>query len=170
MQLIGTGTFTKCYLLNCGKRVVLKSSDPIKECMAKGWFPASFNFPTVDYYGDAGDYVMKHYPKVKSLKNNLRPSEWLKYQQLRKVANGAGFCKSGTEFYHWTDQFKKLTNRTLRSNMQYALEACSNYGIDVCFEISPRNVAVSSTGTLILLDCFFIKSKLLEILNTKRLH
>jgi hypothetical protein len=46
--------------------------------------------------------------------------------------------------------------------MQDAVEACANYGSDVMFEISPRNVAVHN-GNLILLDCFFIKSKLREV-------
>ncbi|UZT50233.1 hypothetical protein [Enterobacter phage 03_vB_Eclo_IJM] len=38
MKLIGKGAFTKCYLKDCGKRVLLVSSDPIKECMARAGF------------------------------------------------------------------------------------------------------------------------------------
>jgi hypothetical protein len=43
-----------------------------------------------------------------------------------------------------------------------ALDACANYGNDVCFEISPRNVAVKN-GKLVLMDCFFMADKLQEI-------
>ena len=47
-----------------------------------------------------------------------------------------------------------------------ALRACSNYGSDVGFEISPRNIFIDN-GNLILADCFFIISQAEEIRKNK---
>ena len=44
-----------------------------------------------------------------------------------------------------------------------AIDAMCNYGSDVSFEISPRNIAADKDGNLILLDCFFIKSQLSNV-------
>ena len=42
------------------------------------------------------------------------------------------------------------------------IQGLRDYGEDICFEISPRNVAVDN-GKLILLDCFFKRSALDEL-------
>jgi len=50
--------------------------------------------------------------------------------------------------------------KTAKTALIDAVSALTNYGSDICFEISPRNIAVTKTGNLILLDCFFMRSKL----------
>ena len=60
------------------------------------------------------------------------------------------------------EAFAAIEDEDLKEVMIEALEACGNYGSDVAFEISPRNVAVKD-GKLILLDCFFMKSKLNQV-------
>jgi len=67
----------------------------------------------------------------------------------------------------WYKEFSKVTNITLRNSLQEAIDACANYGSDIKFEISPRNVAVKN-GNLILLDCFFVGSKQIEVTTSKR--
>jgi len=47
MKLIGKGAFTKAYLMDDQTTVFLKSSCPIKEVMALGWFPDSSLFPVL---------------------------------------------------------------------------------------------------------------------------
>lgn len=154
MKLIGKGSFTKCYLKSCGKKVYLDSVDPIKECMAYGWFPKSKYFPVVKFEGEG--YTMKYYPKVKSLKQNLKPAQYVIYKQLRDL-----YRNNNTHgYFNLRETFQKLPKSTIKARLLEALEACTNYGQDICFEISPRNIAVSSTGNLILLDCFYLQSEL----------
>lgn len=160
MRQIGKGSFTTAYLKPDKKVVLLKSCDPIKECMAYGWFPNSRLFPKVSFGEQDGTYLMKYYPKVSSLKQALVPKDYALYLELKnlwkQMPNGAGFNEV-------LAVFKLISNRHTRKIMIEALEACGNYGSDVVFEISPRNVAVSPTGRLILLDCFFMRSKLKEL-------
>lgn len=163
MKLIGKGSFTKAYLKN-NKTVLLKSIDPIKECMSFGWFPSSRLFPKIKRITTNDDnvslYEMKYYPKVKSLKQNLKLKEYEKYKELRSLDIRYS-VNPHDSFFNTRDAFKKIKNRTLRKHMIDAIEACSNYGGDIAFEISPRNVAVNN-GNLVLLDCFFKISTLRE--------
>lgn len=156
MKQIGKGTFTTAYRKN-STTVLLKSCDPIKECMANGWFPNSHLFPTVKKVGD-GLYEMNYYHRVRSLKKSLKPTHYNTYKLLRAVHTfGVSTRPRGKEnmYNHWYKAFKGIRNKQLRDTLQSALGACLNYGSDIGFEISPRNVAVSKTGGLVLLDCFF---------------
>ena len=165
-KLIGRGQFTKAYLREDGK-VELVSKDPIKECMALGWFPSSRLFPTIDRIDTTEDtalYLMKYYPKVKSLKDSLKPKEYAKYKELRGLTIQYTHNKHNA-YQEVYDAFKSIKNKRLRETMQEAIMSCTNYGTDIAFEISPRNVAVSPTGNLVLLDCFFQISKLRELVS-----
>lgn len=157
LKLIGKGAFTKAYL-DTNNNVILHSIDPIKECMAMGWFPDSPLFPEIKTTGDNEVYIMKYYPRVSSLKQNLKPAQWLIYQQLRKLT--CTRTKNRYDLsYNWYIAFESLENKELAETMCKAIDACGNYGSDIDFEISPRNVATDD-GNLILLDCFFSLSKL----------
>lgn len=159
MKLIGQGAFTKAYQLN-DKQVLLKSIDPIKECMSLGWFPSSRLFPKLVRL-DKGEYVSKLYKKEKSLKKALKPKHYDRYRSLVKLYNKwAWFSLTldyGDSYSKWVAAFNSLEDVYLKKALLSALDACANYGSDVCFECSPRNVAVDN-GNLILLDCFFIES------------
>lgn len=154
LEQIGRGTFTTAYRRADGK-VLLKSRDPIKECMAWGWFPNSRLFPKIEFGDNRGEYIMNYYPKTASLKNSLKPKEYEFYLELRRIFDSYPFGYSALR-----DAFQTIKCRNRRRIMIEALEACANYGQDVRFEISPRNVRVSKAGNLILLDCFFIASHL----------
>lgn len=158
MQLIGKGTFTQVYREGNSQVVYLKSDDKVKECMA--FFPFTGRcFPTVKLSDKEGyDYLMKYYPKHRSLKSALKPKEWEKYKDLRHIFNRY----SNVGYFTLRDSFKNIQNRTLKSNMLDALDNLANYGEDICFEIQPRNVAVSPTGNLVLLDVFFIQEQLIK--------
>jgi len=160
MELIGTGSFSKVY--KKGNKVYIKSNDPAKECMALGWFPNSRLFPKVKFTNEHGfDYEMKYYKKHTSLKKALKPIEWEKYQELRKFMFSFRYGNNPGLFFNDLIQgFNKLKNKTLKKALIGAVEAMGNYGGDVMFEISPRNVSVSDTGGLVLLDCFFMQSML----------
>jgi hypothetical protein len=133
--------------------------------MAMGWFPDSPLFPDLERLGwsedrgdDFQDFRMEYYPKVRSLKNNLDPDQYKIYKDLRELG---GVASLNRHLFHsiWTKKFETLENEQLRETMLEALDACANYGSDIGFEISPRNVATKNRK-LILLDCFFIVSKL----------
>jgi len=163
-KLIGQGSFTNAYLMPNGK-VLLISCCQIKECMAFGWFPDSPLFPILEPIGldkeDFRRYEMEYYPHVSSLKNNLDPDQWQIYKDLRSLEITGRISKNDSLF-EWHKQFDKLENEELRETMKGALDACSNYGTDIAFEISPRNVKVKN-GKLILLDCFYQLTRLKKV-------
>ena len=162
MKRIGKGSFTTAYLQDDGHTALLKSTDYIKECMAHGWFPESALFPIINFTDTPHTYTMEYYPKVKSLKDNLDPDQYLIYKQLRALLPCAKYCSRPHDYHAmWHTLFDTLPS-DLKEVMKEALDACANYGTDVQFEISPRNVATKN-GRLILLDCFFIQSQLDEV-------
>lgn len=175
LPLIGRGMFSTVYRKNA-KTVLIKSIDPVKECMAMGWFPNSHMFPKTTRVAILDDdqgtalYEQRYYSKVKSLKDALKPAEWEFYRVLRDVRNNVN---------RFLDDYKALDSlQTLISNLpnKYArkkaallgaIDALTNYGPDVRFEISPRNVAAHN-GNLILLDCFFMGKKVEEVRTQQR--
>ena len=159
-KLIGQGAFTKAYLQEDGQ-VLLVSRCSIKECMSMGWFPDSPLFPKLEMVrrvdDDYTEYLMEYLPRSQSLKQNLHADQWQIYKDLKAL--GCCWISRQEAFYKWHDAFNKLKNEELREVMKEALDACANYGSDIGFEISPRNVSVKN-GKLILLDCFYQISKL----------
>jgi hypothetical protein len=165
-KLIGRGAFTRAYLLDSG-RVLLKTCCPIKEAMAWGWFPESPLFPEMKFV-DVGVYEMEYYPRVPSLKKALKADQYALYQTLRDIFNGARgrLPKRDADLYHfWYQEFNALPEE-LAEVMREALDACANFGSEIGFEISPRNVAVKD-GNLVLLDVFFNVCKLNEVKGRK---
>ena len=172
MKLIGKGTFTKAYLKDDGKTVLLRSIDPIKECMALGWFPAHKLFPAINRTDNDEEYEMMYYPRTSSLKKALKPAQWELYKELRCIAHKIHLDIINTKNKRYTldivrNNFKTMKSKTLSRIMIDAVEACANYGQDIRFEISPCNVRTHK-GNLILLDCFFIWSKLQEVQNEQK--
>lgn len=157
LKEIGRGFFTTAYLRNDNK-VLLKSTDYIKECMAMGWFPNSRLFPKVSFSDNRNEYIMKYYPRVKSLKTSLNPKDYEIYKELRAIHLN---LPKGYDSLHKV--FTTISNKRVKEALLGALDACANYGVDVFFEISPRNVSVSKAGRLVLMDCFFMESQLLKI-------
>ena len=168
MKLIGKGSFTKAYLLESGK-VRLLSTCPIKECMAIGWFPDSYLFPILEYI-TVGEYETDYYERPVSLKQNLSKRQWELYQILRNLRPFMG-KNIDNAFFAWHDQFDTIPNNfsSEREALKAALDACSNYGTDIGFEISPRNVAVKGRK-LVLLDCFYSISTLHTTRNQRKDH
>lgn len=163
MKKIGKGTFSNVYLKSDNKTVFIKSVCLIKECMALGWFPNSRLFPKLKRVG-CQCYEMKYYPRVKSLKQALKPSQYLSYKQLREAWKGMPYISSRhNSLDTWRDTFEKLENKRLSKIMLEALDGCANYGNNIGFEISPRNVAVTESGNLILLDVFYDRDKLIKV-------
>jgi hypothetical protein len=161
MKLIGKGTFTKAYLNDQDSLVYLVTNDVIKECMVHGWFPDSELFPVIDFSGlDPYDYKMKHYPRTRGLKSHLEADQYEIYKTLRGIKTFTGDNKFDS-YSHYYNEFSKIEDESLQEVMIEALDACSNCGSDIGFEISPRNVAVDS-GKLVLLDCFFVISDLIK--------
>lgn len=166
MKQIGKGEFSTVYRKN-KNTVLIKSRDHAKECMAAGWFPECSLFPTLERVGssDCGEfsfYEEKYYPKKASLKKNLRPSEWEFYKILRGFFNDYPLMGKTRHQYlnTWHECFDRIPGKfhVKREQMKEALDAMGNYGEDVCFEISPRNVTAHN-GRLVLLDCFFMLSQ-----------
>lgn len=166
MQLIGKGAFTKAYLCE-DNSVFLKSECQIKECMSFGWFPDSYLFPKINGTDNMGEYTMKYYPKVTSLKSSLEPRQYRFYKLLKGLS--IRWAHNKYDLYNeWHKAFESIPDEFAeeRDSILEALDACANYGSDINFEISPRNVAVDN-GKLVLLDCFFLISNLNEVKSRK---
>lgn len=177
MKKIGQGSFSKVYLQDNGK-VYIKSIDYIKECLSLNWNGLTEYrlFPQIDFIKTDGDYKiyeMEYYEQPKSLKQNLNPHDYKLYKTLRKVMNQFSIRFDNIIYDINISLFDILTNciadylGEFEAEQEILIEAIntfSNYGQDICFEISPRNVAVKN-NQLILLDCFFFRSQLLKIKN-----
>jgi hypothetical protein len=163
MQQIGRGAFSTVYKRGRNK-VLIKSTDKVKECMSLGWFPSSKLFPKLSLVGESscGEfsfYEEKYYPKVNSLKKTLSDFEWEFYKVLRSLDHFYYYLP--TRYLRLHKAFSCIPGKfhRKRSLLLDALNALSNYGDDICFEISPRNVATQG-DKLVLLDCFFFASDL----------
>jgi hypothetical protein len=150
---IGKGSFTTAYI-DSSNRVYLKTTDPIKECMAN-YFPNSTYFPKVKHSLVNGfDYEMKYYDRVVSPKKDLNEKSYLIYQELR------GIFKSGmyeASYNTWYKAFKRIkSSKGVKLALLGALDQIVNYSENIEFEISPRNIKRTDKGNIILLDCFFL--------------
>lgn len=109
MELIGRGSFSKVYKKD-NKTVLIYSTDPIKEGLALDFFPSSRLFPKVeriDYLDDGkGVYEMPFYPRVTSLKNTLKPSQYEIYKELRRVFQYSSTIHIDNKYDGYTRLFK----------------------------------------------------------------
>jgi len=164
---IGKGSFSTVYRKGNDKDVLIISTDPVKECMSLDWFPESRLFPKVKRISCNEDgsqtYVMKYYGKVTAPKRQLNKRAYALYKELKNLSV---LCLDENLMYEkWILAFNSLSNRfkNVIEVLQDAVDALTNYGPDICFEISPRNIAATKSGNLVLLDCFFLRSELRKV-------
>lgn len=161
LPLIGRGMFTRCYRYS-KKEALCISCDPTKECIALGWTPTSRFIPEIeklDYDGIFSLYKMPLYEKPKSLKGSLNKSDYRFYSDLRNLK-----VDYDLNSHRW---IYNIVRAVEQSKLHYArkdlmisfAESMANFGHELRFEISPRNVAVKN-GKLILLDVFFFADKM----------
>ena len=166
MKQVGKGAFSTVYR-HTHNTVLIKSVDNVKECMSLGWFPDTPMFPSIERIGQSDDgitqfYTERYYDKVKSVRSNLTQFEYQFYSELRKISVPYTTNEDGFTFLH--KAFSDLPNKFWRKKelLKEALDGLANYGNDIRFEISPRNIAIHGKK-LVLLDCFFFISQLEEI-------
>lgn len=156
------GHFTTAYLYEEQSKVILESRCYIKECMAHGWFPDSELFPSIKFADIEDDvntefrvYEMPLYVCGRSIKANVGKEDYEGiYVPLRKIQYVSGYR-------NFEEQLNTVgISEEVKEAILEAYEACTNYGSDIGWEISPRNVAATAEGRLILLDCFYIKSQI----------
>lgn len=164
------GTFSRVFKLVDGT-VKIFSTDPAKECMALWGFGESALWPEIERTDRLEDgtnvFIMPLYDQPRSLKSALVEADYLLYQALRKAGNCPFFGRNHYEApQHWHKTFENTLQAfpEVKQAMHDAIDSLQNYGQDIRFEISPRNVAVKN-GRLILLDCFFFADALA---NTKK--
>lgn len=163
------GSFTTAYIYP--DRVLLKSRDAVKECMANGWFPDSEHLPEVKYSNlevpdsfEGSIYESPRYLTSRSIKSIVCKEDYEGiYLPLVKLFSESPWCwlKHGER----QDAFyKAVTDTTIPEELKDVLKECYdallNYDSQVGFEISPRNVGATEEGRLILLDCFYLVAHL----------
>lgn len=164
LKLIGKGLFSKVYRLD-EKEVLIKSVCKVKECLSMGWHDSVNIFPEITRIDDQ-TYTMEYFEKVTSLKDCLSPAHYEIYKNLKSLS--VGHVPNKHNLYDaWYKEFKKVKNVRFRNALINMIETLSNYGSDIQFEISPRNVAVKN-GKLILLDVFYMQSQCLDQRNSKK--
>lgn len=169
---IGKGTFSTVFEDTANSdKVWIVSTDKAKEAVAEG-IAYSEMLPSLERQGFATDndedmraiYHGDRYAKVRAPKRELNPKAFKQYQQLRKASLTMGLPYNEHDSYNVTYKaFEMLEDKGLSEEMLSILDGYSNYGSDVAFEISPRNIAVGADGQLILLDCFYFKTDLLKV-------
>lgn len=166
-KLIGKGTFSKVYRQGNSDTVTVLTNDPVKECLSHGWMPQDSLFPAVEAidYDEVSTYIMPYYPKVKAPKRELTPYSYELYKALRKYFETVPHCSNPHDSYHtYYDHIATIPAkfRKEKALLKEAFEALANYGSDFAFEISPRNISKTKRGKLVLLDCFFSKTLLMQ--------
>lgn len=171
-ELVKKGSFTTAYVYE--NKVILRSNDPIKECMAQGWFPDSELFPTIKFSDLESDnkefriYEMERFEISRSVKNKI--SDW-DYNEIYRPLKNLTVDWDWINHYNWQDNFIQAINLSelpdsIKISLIEAYESCMNFSHEIRFEISPRNVS-SKDGKLILRDCFFDYRKLKEVRSRK---
>lgn len=164
LKLIGRGLFSKVWRLN-GSQVLVKSVCHVKECISMQWHNSENICPDITRIDDQ-TYTIEYFDKVSSLKDNLKASHYEIYKNLKSLSVGYVPNKHNL-FDAWYKQFKTIKNKRYRLALIDMLETLTNYGSDIEFEISPRNVAVKN-GKLILLDVFFMQNQAVQQRSKKR--
>jgi hypothetical protein len=162
-KLIGRGAFSKVWDNGDGT-VTIKSKDYAKECMAL--FIDSDRFPKIECIDcdcdNGSTYIMPKYNKVKAIKRDLSAHDYGLYTYLRKVVSIENHNMHN--YYKLFDLFSSMPEQYANERAQLldALGELANYGQDICFEISPRNVFIVN-GKLIFADVFFFRSQSREV-------
>ena len=158
LTYIGKGLFSTAYLKEDQKTVLVKSCCPIKEAIALGFFPESKLFPRIKRidYDEYSTYELPYYSKSGYLKNVTYEPHRKLYKELRNL-----FEDIRIQPYDYgllrNKLYEHISSKHFRTIMIDALDGCTNYGSDIGFEFTPRNLKVDSKGRLVLLDCFFMK-------------
>jgi len=170
-KVLGTGAFSKVWDNNDGT-VLIRSICYQKEAFSNGWGNSGDLFPKLEYVDsdDFGNrfYTMKKYNKVKGIKSNVNTHQWEFYCWLRRV-HGSFYSTSIYDGYSLLySMFDNMPVQFSYESEQLisCIDALSNYGTDIAFEISPRNVCIND-GKLILLDCFFFRKQLEELISSR---
>src|SRR5690606_11228063 len=113
----------------------------------------------INVRGIFSEYVMKYYPHVRSLKSNLEPYEYELYKELVRAYNNNFYSYNYSKILpiDFTRSVISSVSHKFSKEKEFlldALDGCSNYGSNIFFEISPRNVCTDN-GKLILIDVFF---------------
>ena len=156
MKIIGKGSFTKAYLADNGK-VYLKTEDPAKELLAMGWLEESKYLPKIsDSDIDGYDYVTDFSAPISKIGGMKNFSEVGKdqYRLCREIGSKMHRNISHDKIIQIAETFLKDHPELLATIVDFIENFC-NYTQNVGFEVSPRNVSVTSDGELLLLDCFF---------------
>ena len=160
LKVIGRGHFTTAYRKD-RNTVILKSRDNVKECMSLGWFPETHLFPNITRVASQDQdgfsmYEMKYIDRVKAPKKQLTTKHYNLY--LVFLTLDITYIRGANPLIELLGELR--IKRSVKDHLIDAVSALTNYGSDIRFEISPRNIGVSKTGKLILMDVFFFKSEL----------
>ena len=163
------GSFTTCYVFD--NNVLLKSRDVVKECIANGWFPDSEHLPEIARCNLEADdsyntrcYESPRYVTNRSVKSIVCEKDYheiyLPLVKMFKDAPWHGLSHGERQIEFHTAIDCSTVRDDIKGIIKDCYDALLSYDHCVGFEISPRNVAATQPGTLILLDCFYIVTHL----------
>lgn len=167
-KLIGKGAFTRAYQIG-ENEVEVVSRCPAKEAYAL-FSQGNPLAPVIEKHDCLDDgsqvYRMPLYPKVRAPKQQLNAQAYAAYKVLRDImdkyhAKAHSGHKTGyDELWRMIDasqldDYHKEYVEDLLSDVCNAID-CDDLG----YEISPRNISVTPSGGLVMLDCFFSRKAL----------
>jgi len=156
MRQVGSGNFTKAYERPDGY-IELHSIDPVKEFMATIGFPDHPMFPKCEKIGTKGKdtsiYIMKKLTIISesSQKLNRRQQALLDALDNLRAYTAKDLAK---EFATLPDRFRVERELLIEATKSMGkVKALDGISWDMC----DFNLAISKSGRLILLDCFYPK-------------
>lgn len=181
VKKLGAGAFATAY-------VTVEASPPVvyvvtpddvydKEllAMAREAEPSNPHLPKVERVGEMRDQFVYRMPLYRTpLKKADSPTGWKDYTVLKKCREDAyehwdARRRSGKRGYQINEQTYDCAERsgvspsTLEA-IRILIDTAANYGDEVVFEFSPRNLGTDDAGTFVLLDPMYDREKL----QTKR--
>lgn len=190
-KLIGKGMFAKAYHLQGRKPSILiaindSSQDYAKELVAMAYEDSGGNpyIPRIRKLGWNATQTFYEMPLYNApLKKSASPKAWNQYLAIRKCWKEAEAetvsysAKRRIARKHLGYQIMQGTvdkarkHKGIPSKLVQALEAlqhtAANYGADYSFEFSPRNLATTARGRLILLDSVFSQEAVGRVLQSR---
>ncbi len=167
-KLIGTGLFTKCYEFKGHEKskVVLVSTDYVKESFSMSWVTPSQLFPRIKAVEtldtDKKVYYMDRFKtgKASAPIGTLNKKNLELYYELKKINKvwGLGNLRRAA---------MGISNDSFREMFLDALNYLTNWGDDMVFDFRPSSIAIQK-GKLILVDVFFFEHQRRKVYSDKK--
>lgn len=164
-QWLGKGMFCQAWQNKNDVYLIVDSvNDPSKEILCsiykeEGKVKHLPGCQRIDTYGDKYVYLMPYYRNITAKDKEA----WKQYRELKNfresISSFAHKCQHDVNL----EVLKFIPKSPIRNALELLLNWSTNYGDQIGWEFSPRNLGVDSRGNLILRDVMFDCEKIEKI-------